>query len=295
MINYDVPCNSDITPKKDIVFKRIFGSKGNEAILKDLLESILDKKIELLSLDLNTELLPEFYAGKKSRVDVRSRLSDGTEVNIEMQMNPYEYSDKRCLQHWSKLYSNTLIEGNKYTDLRKTICIWIINGEVFKDIEEFHSKWEILNEKAPNSKHFKQLEIHIIELQKFRKLDIMKPMKKDFWLWFIDHTNEEMIKLSCVTNEQIEEARKQLNKIRANAELMERIRLEEAYEMDENTRIANKIADAEKMGEERGEERGKEQTKLETAKKMLDKNMDITLISELTELSIDEIKKLSNE
>ena len=116
-------------------------------------------------------------------------------------------------------------------------------------------------------------------------------MKKDFWLWFIDHTNEEMIKMSCVTNEQIAEARKQLNKIRANAELMERIRLEEAYEMDENTRIANKIADAEKRGEERGEER----TKLETAKKMLAKNMDINLIVELTELSINEIKKLSNE
>ena len=48
MIYYDVPCNSDITPKKDIAFKRIFGSKGNEAILKDLLESILDKKIESL-------------------------------------------------------------------------------------------------------------------------------------------------------------------------------------------------------------------------------------------------------
>ena len=127
----------------------------------------------------------------------------------------------------------------------------------------------------------------------------MKPMKKDFWLWFIDHTNEEMIKLSCVTNEQIAEARKQLNKIRANAELMERIRLEEAYEMDENTRIANKIADAEKMGEERGKtegiEIGEERTKIETAKKMLAKNMDINLIVELTELSINEIKKLSNE
>ena len=299
MIYDDVKCNSDITPKKDIVFKRIFGSKGNEAILKDLLESILDKKIESLSLDLSTELLPEFYAGKKSRVDVRSRLSDGTEVNIEMQINPYEYSDKRCLQHWSKLYSNTLIEGNKYTDLKKTICIWIINGEVFKDIEEFHSKWEILNKKAPNSKHFKELEIHIIELQKFRKLDIMKPMKKDFWLWFIDHTNEEMINLSCVTNEQIEEARKQLDKIRANEELMERIRLEEAYEMDENTRLANAEERGMKIGEERGKTEGmkigEEQNKLETAKKMLAKNMDINLISELTDLSIDEIKKLSKE
>ena len=44
MIYYDVPCNSEKKKKKDIVFKRIFGSKGNEAILKDFLESILDKK-----------------------------------------------------------------------------------------------------------------------------------------------------------------------------------------------------------------------------------------------------------
>ena len=188
-----------------------------------------------------------------------------------------------------------------------------------KDIKEFDSKYEILNPKTLNSKHFKELEIHIIEWQKFRKLDIMKPMKKDFWLWFIDHTNEEMIKLSCVTNEQIAEARKQLNKIRANEELMERIRLEEAYEMDENTRLANaekigeergKIAGikigeergkiegieiGEKRGEERGKKRGEEQNKIETAKKMLAKNMDINLLSELTDLSINEIKKLSNE
>ena len=34
--------NLDITPKKDIVFKRLFGSKGNEEILKDFLESILE-------------------------------------------------------------------------------------------------------------------------------------------------------------------------------------------------------------------------------------------------------------
>ena len=78
--------NLDITPRNDIVFKKIFGSKGNEGILKDFLESILEVEIDSLTLDLSTELLPEFYDGKQSRVDVRTRLSDGTEVNIEMHM-----------------------------------------------------------------------------------------------------------------------------------------------------------------------------------------------------------------
>lgn len=107
----------------------------------------------------------------------------------------------------------------------------------------------------------------------------MKPMKKDFWLWFIDHTSKELVELSCINNEQIKKAREQLNKIRADEELMERIRLEEAYELDENTKLAN------------AEERGEKRNKIETAKKMLAENMDIALISKLTELSIEEIKK----
>ena len=37
---------SKVTPKNDIVFKRIFGAKGNEEILKDFLEAILNIKID---------------------------------------------------------------------------------------------------------------------------------------------------------------------------------------------------------------------------------------------------------
>lgn len=89
--------------------------------------------------------------------------------------------------------------------------------------------------------------------------------------------------MSCINNEQIKKAREQLNKIRADEELMERIRLEEAYELDENTKLAN------------AEERGEKRNKIETAKKMLAENMDIALISKLTELSIEEIKKIANK
>ena len=60
--------NIDITPKKDIVFKKIFGSKGNEGILKDFLESILDLKIDSLTLDVGAELLPDFSDGKLSEL-----------------------------------------------------------------------------------------------------------------------------------------------------------------------------------------------------------------------------------
>ena len=106
-----ISSNIQITPKRDIVFKCIFGAKGNEGILKDFLESILDIKIDSLTLDLATELLPDFYHVKKSRIDVRAKLFDGTEVNIEVQTDVLKYSEERCLQYWSKIYSNNLKEG----------------------------------------------------------------------------------------------------------------------------------------------------------------------------------------
>ena len=77
--------STKITPKNDIVFKRIFGTKGNEGILKDFLEAILDIEIEALELDLNTELLPDFLDGKKSRVDKGYTLKKMLEKCIDIE------------------------------------------------------------------------------------------------------------------------------------------------------------------------------------------------------------------
>ena len=93
----------------------------------------------------------------------------------------------------------------------------------------------------------------VFELKKFRKCDTLDiTSKKNQWLWFIDHINWEMIEMGCLKNSEIAKARKQLDKIRSNPELMERIRLEEAYEMDYNTAVDW----AEKQGMEKGMEKG---------------------------------------
>ena len=276
--------NLEITPKRDIVFKRIFGAKGNEGILKDFLESILDIEIESLELDLSTEMLPEFYDVKKSRIDVRVRFLDGTEVNVEMQMDVSKYDEKRCMYYWSKIYSNTLEEKEEYAQLRKTICIWILNGRKYNEFKDFHSKWKMMDCKYKKEGDFGDIEIHVIELKKLRETGIMKPTKKEFWLWFIDHTNEELVKMASISNEKIEKAREELEKIRGDKELMHRILLQELAERDEITALAK--------AEEKGIEKGKLEKAKETARLMLKKGMKIELIEEVTGLSREEIEEL---
>ena len=57
--------NEKITPKKDVIFKRLFGSVGSEKILKSLLEAILEIKIESVELNLDKELEKAFAHGLK--------------------------------------------------------------------------------------------------------------------------------------------------------------------------------------------------------------------------------------
>lgn len=72
--NYEEISAEKLTPKKDIVFKKLFGQKGSEDALASFLECILDTKISSLEFNQNTELLGKFDDSKDSRIDVCAQL-----------------------------------------------------------------------------------------------------------------------------------------------------------------------------------------------------------------------------
>ena len=47
---YNISNKYEIKPNNDYVFKRLFGKPGNEKYIKDLLEAILEIKIEKVEL-----------------------------------------------------------------------------------------------------------------------------------------------------------------------------------------------------------------------------------------------------
>ena len=285
-----------VIPKRDIVFKKLFGVKGREKILTSLLESLLDIDVVSVNLDVANEFLPDNLYGKTSRVDVRAELNNDTQINIEIQIDTSQYSGDRCLEYWSKIFSNTLEKGKDYTISQKTICIWILNDNVYEEFKKFHSIWKIREEDYGLASYFDKLEIHVIELKKFREDDTIEPKNKNFWLWFIDYTNMEMVELACKSNEEIEEARKILNEIKADKSLMNEIIARDMAEMDRVTAI-NKakregIAEGKAQGKVEGLIQGKTENTRKIAKNMLNKEIDISIISEVTGLSIEEIEKL---
>ena len=148
-------------------------------------------------------------------------------------------------------------------------------------------------------RHFKEIEFHIIESKKFRNSATIKKNVINFWLSFIDYTNKELVELACISNEKIQKAREELAKIEADKELMERIRLEELAEFDQKNALCRAREEGkmegEQIGLEKGEQIGLQKGKKDIVKNMLKANVAIDQISQMTELSKDEILEIEKE
>ena len=70
----------------DFIFKKVFAQDENNSELIDLLEAILDIKIEKVEVK-NPELPKNAMDEKASTLDIKAYVNDDTIIDIEMQVN----------------------------------------------------------------------------------------------------------------------------------------------------------------------------------------------------------------
>lgn len=287
-----------LSPKDDIAFKRIFGSLGSENIIKSLLESILETSIKDVDLDLKQEYLPEdVEEGRKNLLDIRVTFNDGTQAYIEMQRAFKRNIGTRSLFYWARAFAGQAKKGDtELESLKKTIGIWILDeGIYFPKNEEYHNKFKMKNENNEADSTFEPIELHFFELQKLREsgtMSLRSSRKVDFWMWFIDHTNERMINMGARSVKEIKEAVEKLKELQADPVVAELAFKEQLAEMDYNSDIKAARAEGKAEGEKFGRAEGERIGKIEIAKNMKEKGIEAEVIAELTGLSKDEVEKL---
>ena len=84
-----------------------------------------------------------------------------------MQLNNHNNFRERTLYYWSRVYSDELKESDDYGKLRDTICINIVNFNLF-DCESFHSHFKVM-EKERHEVLTDTFAIHFFELKKLGK------------------------------------------------------------------------------------------------------------------------------
>lgn len=158
---------TQITPRVDIAFKKIFGVEENKDLLISLINSIVSEEDQVYEITLlNPYNAKNFKKDKLSILDIKAEGVDGKRFNIEIQIADEADYGKRALYYWAKLYTSQLKEAEDYGNLSKAIGIHILNFTSIPESDKYHNIFHII-EKDNGIKYFKDLELHTIELKKF--------------------------------------------------------------------------------------------------------------------------------
>ena len=199
----------------DIVFKKVFAKEENKDLLISLLEAILDVKIENLEVQ-NPEIPKDMAYNKSIVLDIKAKINNSIICDIEIQVKNENNIHDRSLSYMVRLASNELKVGQDYKKLSKTIVINILNFEYFKRNSYHniaHMKFEKTTKEAYVDLGYKKedevvsenLEMHFIELPKFKKKNPNIENKLNQWLWLISG-EEEKIKMARYENEEVKKA-----------------------------------------------------------------------------------------
>ena len=263
----------------DFVFKKVFGKKGNESILKDLLEAILKIKIKKIELQTEVELERELIDDKTGVIDIEATIDDNTIIDIEMQMRNQYNMKERSLFYWAGLYYTALKKKGEYKENKRVITINIVNFDMFKE-GPYHEKIELRRE-YKNILLTNKLEIHFIQLSKFLKEGQEEKDKKMWqWLTFICNKNRKEVERVMKENKEIEKANEELEYLTGDDAVRRIAFLREKAERDYISNMSG------------AREEGAKKAKIEIAKAMLAEGMEKEKIIKITGLTEEEMEEI---
>jgi len=282
-----------LKPTNDYIFKKIFGTQKNSDLLKSFLKALLpDLKIDKVKIDQDVFLENEDITKKYSRLDIKATLEDNTIIDIEMQVQRYYDTVERALYYTAGLLHNSMHLNDEYNQVSKVICIWILDFDLF-DKGPYHEIGKIKRD-YENIILTDKLEIHFIQLPKFRAKFKKISSVLDEWLTFISFKDKEELKM--IKTKEVKKAEEEFEYLTGEAAERRRAEMREEAEWEERyfkQVICKRVAkEAAEEGEKRGKKEGITQAKLETAKKMLDKKMNVETIQDITGLEKEEIENL---
>ena len=287
----------------DCFVRYFFTDKGGEKVLLDFINAVMisaDMKTFKAVEILNPFNLKKNYNDKETIVDVKCIKKNGTVVIIEVQLSGNSRFPERILYYWSANYSKLLKKGEEYEDLTPVISINLLNFNLNKNDNakgrqkpNVHSCYMIYDTKNARllTDH---LQIHIIELKKFKFKD--NDLKKDlnYWLGFFTNKDMEAYMSEIVKEKPImEEAHKRYNNFIRSRLMMSEYEKKELYQYDKQISLEDKRREGIKEGMKKGKLEGIKNEKYSIAKTLKQMNMDDASISKATGLTIEEIQNIS--
>ena len=178
-------------PMNDYLFKFVFGREERKRITLSFLNAVLGREGEDELTDIafaDREFDPRFSEEKLSRLDIYGVVSDGSKINIEVQLVNYQNMEKRTLYYWSQMYQS-LRKGEDYETLTRSITINLLNFRLLPQ-ENAHNMYG-LYDIASGHRLTEDLEIHFLEIPKFHVKSVKEMKRLEKWLAYFSNKLDE--------------------------------------------------------------------------------------------------------
>ena len=285
--------HAHVSPTLDIMAKKIFSlPEVTAAFIRDILE------LDVADAQIVEGSQPHSMAYEEddlfsTAVDVRAKLHDGTEVIIEIQIRKQQY----FLNRFHYYLANQLVENvqklrqqgqthKMYEQMEPVYGIAILEKSLLLDEEAAINKYWLTNSRSgkqlkayyKNGKHQNLLQVAFLELDKYNKDENLTDAGRQ-WLEFFGN-----LPFTKSPSQAVAHADSLLDSSSWTKEektmIDERIRIQENYDMTLETAI------------DEAREEGLEQGRKQLVYEMVSRGMSPDLISEMTGLSIEEIKSM---
>ena len=278
------------TCKNDRAFKEVFLKPDNSDLLKALLEFILKIKIDKLEIK-KTELLSGNVNIKDKRVDAIVHTGN-KKIEIEINSQNKDYLHTRSTAYICNIYQSNANVGDTYnedTDIIQVNLTWGLgrNNDEMKI-------YKIMNEKG--ELYVKNFIIYEINMDYYDKIWYSKneeEIKKNQYMIMLDLDKKELKNMpkdkivdKYITNVTI---------VNDDPEFQKYMSEEEDKRKIQNSLLSEAKEEGISQGISQGYTSGINDGIKQTAKNLLSMNMPIEDISKATGLSIEEIKKISND
>ena len=163
--------NEVLLPTNDLIFKTIYGKEGSESITEDFIKAFLDLEVKIEKLEDSEPLDIDLTSEKLGILDVLATTSDGTRINLEMQVGNYANIEEKFSFYGMEIFVENVQKGKKYKDIDKTISVMILKDDYIKyrEYAKHVLRWKLREEEYHDLILTDKLELCIISLEKIKK------------------------------------------------------------------------------------------------------------------------------
>ncbi|MGN0190301.1 MAG: Rpn family recombination-promoting nuclease/putative transposase [Candidatus Cryptobacteroides sp.] len=288
----------------DSGFKIVYGDRENKELLIDLLNVILpeEAQVEDIIEYRDRELMKDTVFSKGTRLDLLCRGKNKTDYIVEVQRERRDPFFKRVLFYSSIVYRNNLPEGQNYQELTPVYVVGILDFNLEHENEDLWDADHIISHYEMTERRSGELaptvfSCNFAELKRFDKsAEDCQTYRDQLFFWFRHSGQLDRIPEFINPSPKLDRLVRACDKAAFTPEKKleyERIMLNE---LDQK----NLIYQAEERGELKGREIGRAEGKAEgrteektmIARNMLLKGYGLSVVSELTGLSEDELKNI---